>query len=282
MHSFMHIKIVMLCSILLFCGCQKDSPALQGHSGVSLSPRQLWYGSNPAQNFYLSVPNAVQDAPIIILVHGGGWVRGAAPAFLGSDMYRFFLEHGYAIVDMNYRLADTYPYPAQLDDIDSLLQYLSIHAGEYAMNAKRICLFGQSAGAHLSMLYAYSRNTQQQIKMVMEAYGPADLCDSTVQTDHLRIDLTTFLQNQTYSAQPQLWYEASPINYIKHAVPTIIFQGTADTTVYPIQAERLKDSLAAYTIPYQINWWPGFNHAWYDALWDNSKWNTLQFIMSYL
>jgi acetyl esterase/lipase len=277
-----YIFISLFAGLLGITACNKKPVISQAAAGSYTLLSNIAYGSNSAQNFSLYMPGGASRCPLILLVHGGGWVRGQAPAFYHSDLYNFFISHGYAIADMNYRLADVYPYPAPLDDIDSLLQYLSRNADRYAIDARRVCLFGQSAGAHLSLLYAYARNTKQQIKVVIDAFGPADLCDSTVQADHLRVDLGTFLQNQSYSANPALWFAASPINYMKHALPTIIYQGTADTTVYPIQSERLNDSLEAHGIPHQINRWNGCDHGWYDAMWDISRSNTLLFLQAYL
>jgi len=271
--------VLPLLSLLLLCSaCTKDKVA------VLDVVKHIPYGSNDAQqfDFYPPEKSVTGKSPVILLVHGGGWVWGASPAFYGSSLYDSFRVNGYAIVDMNYRLANVYPYPAQLDDMDSLLSFIQIHAAEYRIDPQRVCMMGQSAGAHLSLLYAYARNTHRNVKVVIDVFGPVDLTDSTVQTHHLRFDLTTLLQHQTYASDPQLWHEASPAFYINNALPTIIFHGTADTTVYIVQSERLNDSLAVHQLPHLYYRWQGIDHNWYEAGWQEHFAQVRSFLQSYL
>ncbi|MGN6478032.1 MAG: alpha/beta fold hydrolase [Flavipsychrobacter sp.] len=265
--------LVLLCS-----ACTKDKVATPD------TAKHIPYGSNSAQqfDFYPPEKSVVDKCPVILLIHGGGWVWGGAPACPASSLYDSFRTNGYAIVDMNYRLATDNAYPAQLDDIDSLLSFLQAHAADYRIDPQRICLMGQSAGAHLSMLYAYARNTRKNVKMVIDVFGPFDLTDSTVQTHHLRFDLTTLLQHHTYASDPQLWHDASPAFYMKNALPTIIFHGTADTTVYTEQSDRLNDSLAAHQLPHRYYKWQGIDHNWYEAGWQEHFAQVHSCLQSYL
>jgi acetyl esterase/lipase len=208
-------------------------------------------------------------------------VRGQAPTFGGSDIYDFFTSNGYAIADVNYRLANEYTYPAQLYDIESVLAFMDKKASAWHIDPNRICICGQSSGAHLALLYGYAWNSKGKIKVVIDGYGPTDLPDSSVLKDHLVFDLTTFM-GVSCQANPQLWKQASPIFYMASALPTIIYQGTADTTVYPVQSDMLVDSLEANGIPHQYYRWQNCNHGWWESYWEQSQPDVLMFLSAYL
>ncbi len=263
--------------------CKKNNTSAPAAKGNYTIDSLVAYGTDPAQtaNVFLPTKQVWVRSPVILFVHGGGWVRGQAPAFGSSDMYNVFTENGYAIVDINYRLANVFPYPAQLYDIDSVLNFMDKKAAAWHIDPNRICISGQSSGAHLSLLYAYAWNTKGKIKVVIDDFGPTDLIDSSVLTDHLVFDLTTFL-GMPYQANPQLWKEASPIFHMAGAVPTIIYQGTVDTTVHPIQSDMLNDSLEANGIPHQYYRIIGLGHGQDDYYWDPTLQNVLQFLGTYL
>lgn len=280
----MRLNYLFLIAILLFViSCKKSTAPVSVIKGNYTLDTLVPYGTDPAQtaNIYLPAKQVFSQSPVILLVHGGGWVRGQAPAFGGSDMYDFFTENGYAIVDMNYRLANAFTYPAQLNDISLLLNFMEKQASAWHIDASRICIFGQSSGAHLSLLYAYGWNSKGKIKAVIDAFGPTDLPDSSVLTDHLVTDLTTFM-GVSYQANPQLWKEASPIFHMGGAVPTIIFQGTLDSTVHPIQSDMLNDSLEANGIPHQYYRLLGCGHGWSEYYWNQNQGGVLLFLGTYL
>src|SRR5262245_10913431 len=89
-------------------------------------------------------------APAIILVHGGGWVRGDPSQAAGNALH--FARHGIATVSISYRLAPAHRFPAALDDVRHGLRHVRAHAGELGIDPDRIALMGLSAGAHLALL----------------------------------------------------------------------------------------------------------------------------------
>jgi len=69
---------------------------------------------------------------------------------------------------------------------------------------------------------------------------------------------------------------------MKNALPTIIFHGTADTTVFMEQSDKLNDSLAAHQLPHQYYKWQGIDHNWYEAGWQEHFAQVHSFLQSYL
>ena len=59
--------------------------------------------------------DSLSKLPVIISIHGGAWVYG------DKDVYQFYgmslAQHGFAVVNLSYRLAPEYKYPADIEDI---------------------------------------------------------------------------------------------------------------------------------------------------------------------
>ena len=89
--------------------------------------------------------------PVIISVHGGGWVYG------DKELYQYYCmslaQHGFAVVNFTYRLAPRSKVPAQLEDTDLAVRWCLEHAEEYGLDTDNVFAVGDSAGAHLLGLY---------------------------------------------------------------------------------------------------------------------------------
>jgi acetyl esterase/lipase len=103
---------------------------------------------------YLSydVYSPLQDTqhPIVVWVHGGGFVSGDKQHPLLAVMKPdFFLSRGFVFASVNYRLAPQYRFPAQGHDMAAALAHLYDHAEDFGGNPGQIFLIGDSAGAQL-------------------------------------------------------------------------------------------------------------------------------------
>ena len=85
--------------------------------------------------------------PVIVSIHGGGWVYG------DKELYQFYCmslaQRGFAVVNFTYRLAPGHKFPAQLEDTNMVMEWVFAHAGEYGLDTRNIFMVGDSAGAHL-------------------------------------------------------------------------------------------------------------------------------------
>ncbi len=112
----------------------------------------LSYGSDPAQRLDILVPPGRPPYPIVINVHGGGWLMGNKASY--SRICHCFAAKGYLTANCNYRLTPRHRHPAQLQDIAAAVRWVYEHAPEYGGDPARIYLMGDSAGAHLVACYA--------------------------------------------------------------------------------------------------------------------------------
>lgn len=90
--------------------------------------------------------------PVIINVHGGGWIYGTKETYqyYGMDL----AQRGFTVVNPSYRLAPESYFPAQLEDVNACVSWVLDHGHEYGMDTEQIFMVGDSAGAHLLTLYS--------------------------------------------------------------------------------------------------------------------------------
>lgn len=113
------------------------------------------YGEDPVwQSLDVYRPKSAegQKLPVIVSVHGGGWVYG------DKERYQFYCmnlaQRGFAVVNFSYRLAPENKYPASLEDTNSVFTWLLANAGQYGFDTEHVFAVGDSAGAHNLGLYS--------------------------------------------------------------------------------------------------------------------------------
>ncbi len=89
--------------------------------------------------------------PVIISVHGGGYVYG------NKEVYQFYCaslaQKGFVVINFNYRLAPKYKFPAPLEDLTAVLNWILERQKEYPVDMDKVFLVGDSAGAQIASQY---------------------------------------------------------------------------------------------------------------------------------
>ena len=91
-------------------------------------------------------------APTLVWMHGGNWVGGSKEASLLSLLP--FLQMGWTVVNVDYRLVTVAPAPAAVEDCRCALRWVYDHAKDYNVDANRIVVAGNSAGGQLALMSA--------------------------------------------------------------------------------------------------------------------------------
>jgi len=120
------------------------------YAGVKVS-RDVKYGSDPRNVVDIFVPEgAGTGRPVLMFVHGGGMIRGNKQP-PGSPFYDnvmlFAARHGMVGVNVEYRLAPQFPWPAGNQDLAAAVALVAAKAPELGADPNRIYLMGHSAGA---------------------------------------------------------------------------------------------------------------------------------------
>ncbi|MEO5947743.1 MAG: alpha/beta hydrolase, partial [Chitinophagaceae bacterium] len=139
--------------------------------------KDIPYGVNSSQKFDLGLPanRTTAVTQLVVVVHGGGWATGDKNEL--SWLLNGLKQRGYAVANINYRLILNQPdnYKMQLDDVDSAVQFTLRLASTYTFNGQKLYITGHSAGGHLALSYAYTRNTSGKVKAVSSLAGPTNL-----------------------------------------------------------------------------------------------------------
>ncbi len=108
------------------------------------------------------VPPAVKQSrrPLVIYIHGGGWVGGhtrqAGALANFPEVLASLAAEGFVVASLEYRLSGEAPFPAQLQDVRAAIRFLKANAAKYGIDPARVGLWGGSAGGHLAALGALS------------------------------------------------------------------------------------------------------------------------------
>jgi acetyl esterase len=98
-------------------------------------------------------PTANKNAPIVLLIHGGGWVSGSIEE--AEPVARHLAaDSGAVVVSTSYRLAPEHPFPAGLNDCEATLRWVRAEASNYGGDPARLAIGGASAGANLAAVMA--------------------------------------------------------------------------------------------------------------------------------
>ncbi len=102
-----------------------------------------------------------KDLPVVLYVHGGGFVGGdkrATPNFY-ANVGRYLASKGFLALTMNYRLGGTDPWPAGRDDVGAVVEWIAKNAATLGGDANRLGLVGQSSGCCHVASYLFEEAT---------------------------------------------------------------------------------------------------------------------------
>jgi acetyl esterase/lipase len=132
--------------------------------------RKAVAGSNSAPDVRVYVINARPGGsrPVILHLHGGGFVMGSAGGDLAS-LQTEALALDCIIVTVDYRLAPEAPFPAPLEDAYAALSWTYRNCASLGADPKRIAVQGESAGGGLAAMLALAARNRGEIPLVHQS-----------------------------------------------------------------------------------------------------------------
>lgn len=210
----------------------------QPTKGKEFKQVNLRYGDDPKQTLDLYAPTTDinKEYPVIIYVHGGGWMRGDKSNVTVKPA--FFTNKGYLFVSVNYRFAPKVSYDEMANDIASAVKWIYQHAEQYHIDKQKLNLMGHSAGGHLVMLVGTDPNylervglSPDKIKSIVNLDGPIDLVDYIPKNKNYK---------QVFGSNRRIWAEASPITYAdqQHLPPMLLVGPRSNSIVTFVKKAR--------------------------------------------
>jgi acetyl esterase len=129
--------------------------------GVVVS-KNLAYGEDPKQILDVYQPQGAREAPVVIFIHGGAYVRGDKDLY--GEMYgniaTWFARQGVLGINATYRLAPGAKWPSAADDVRAMVKWAKENAARFGGDPNRVYLVGHSAGATHVASYIFDRGLQ--------------------------------------------------------------------------------------------------------------------------
>jgi acetyl esterase/lipase len=206
----------------------------------------------------------------VLLVHGGAWRTGDRSQLHG---YGILLGRiGYLCVATEYRLSGSAKWPAQIHDVKAALRWMRASAGDLGIDPNKICISGNSAGGHLSLIAAGTPNVREfegdggnagvatNVAAAVAFYAPAVMSAPDAPLSPSVIGVMG--EGATIDALRA----ATPMTHVSRDFPpTLLFHGNKDTTVPHASSLRMYEALDAAGAPVELHMYNGARHA-FDAV----------------
>lgn len=172
--------------------------------------RDLAYGASADQRFDVHLPADARNAPVILMVHGGGWRRGdKSHGRVLDNKIAHWLPTGVILVSTNYRMLPEAEVPVQRDDVAAALAKVRELAPSWGGDPSRIVLMGHSAGAHLVALVASAAPPG--------VLGTVLLDSGALDVERLMKERHAKLFDQAFGSDPAFWRATSPLHRLSGA-----------------------------------------------------------------
>lgn len=174
-----------------------------------------------------------EKRPGVIVIHGGGWTGGTKEAMVALWVLPY-LEKGFVVANVEYRLAKAAKAPAAVEDVLVAARWFISNAAKYGVDRKRIIVTGGSAGGHLSLMVGMTpgkANLGKPVKVaaVVNFYGITDVGDQ-LSGENMRKYAVTWLPEQ--EGRYDLARRVSPMTYVRRGLPPVLtIHGDQDQTV---------------------------------------------------
>ena len=243
--------------------------------------RNLEYvpGGHERQKLDIYVPKHPREPkllPLIIWIHGGAWRAGSKDRCRATR----FLEQGFVVASINYRLSQHAIFPAQIIDCKAAIRYLRANAKTYRIDPDRIGVWGSSAGGHLVALLGTTGDVKKfdkgpnlkyssRIQAVCDFFGPTNFAKigsfpSTM--DHNAPDSPeSKLLGAPVQEAKEAVRNADPITYVtKDDPPFLIVHGDKDPLVPINQSVILDEALKKANVKTTFHTVKGGGHGFKD------------------
>ena len=271
-------QIVLVTILLILLGGSMPHAAATAceDMGSYLLCRDLTYGPAPSPDNLvdLYLPSSTGPFPAVVVIHGGGWIDGDKTEWAAEAIK--LTAAGFVAVAPNYRLAPENTYPAALNDLQLLVEWIRANAAAYKIDPMNIGALGGSTGAHLAALLAMkgkgSVTDGDRIGAAASWSGKMNLITAPR-------NVPRFL-GCSYNACPETWKDASPYYNVDPSDPALYLANSTDERVPLEQAEKMAAKLDQKGVPNQLRIIPGSKHSrsYEKQVWDE----TVAFLHAYL
>jgi acetyl esterase/lipase len=207
-------------------------------------------------------PAGTEKRMATIHMHGGGFTGGSKETL--SERVLPYATAGYVAIPVQYRLAGEAKWPAQIEDVKAAIRWTRANAKSLGIDPGRIAVVGHSAGGYLALFAAGTGNRPEfeGRNGTPGAGTQVAACCAYYPATEVRPQANGTANNLMPAGSDEAAHRAaSPLTYITKAfAPTVIFHGTADTTIPLESSERLFKQLRDAQVPVELHAIAGVPH----------------------
>lgn len=216
--------------------------------------------------FDLFLPDRADGVPLVIFIHGGGWISGEKESY--HEEAAWLAPQGVACACIEYRLAPLFPFPAAVADVQDFVTFARQNAESWGASPSRIISIGNSAGGHLALMAGYCRSHLATGEPFQGVDGVVNICgisDLRIPEDsHFGI-ANSFLEqfmDGPHAGNEVRWEAASPMVHASPESPrTLSIHGDQDDVVPVDLSRNLHLALKDMGVDSQYVELPGEGHA---------------------
>lgn len=249
-------------------GFAQTNPVMDAFPQGTILHGNVSYNNDTVPKHLLDIylpANAKRKLPLVIFIHGGGWLSNDKYADMGymKKTVAEIVSSGFALASIDYRFSTQAVFPAQIQDCNRAVSFLYDNADKYGFDKNRFAVMGFSAGGHLASMVGLSKNNEIPafympgtsksfiFKAVVDFYGPAELIlfpgsDDEKSPEGLLIGAAPL-------SRPDLAKAASPVTYVdKNDPPFLIIHGEKDQLVSTKHSRLLSAWLTVEGVPNEL------------------------------
>lgn len=275
------IGLIALTAVISFGQVPADTWTAQSQAMYNIRANVVygtWSGYEAKLDVYQR-RGVTTPQPTLIFIHGGGWVLGTKESAVMSFLP--WLEMGWNVVNVEYRLSHVALAPAAVEDCLCALKFVVAHAKDYNVDTSRIVTSGESAGGHLALTTGMIPESEgldrecpgtnfqgrgaglPKVAAIVNWYGIADINDMLSGPNERAYAVEWFADLPN---RDELARKLSPLTYVRKGLPPIIsIQGDADPIVPYSNSTRLRDALTTAGVPNELVTIPGGGHGNFKA-----------------
>lgn len=183
--------------------------------------RDVRYGSGPLETVDVYARADAHDAPVILMVHGGGWRRGDKRARrVVQNKVAHWVPRGFVFVSVGYPLLPGTPPLQQAREIGKALAAAQRAAPGWGGDPRRFVLMGHSAGAHLVSLVSAEPSLATE-QGALPWLGTVALDSAAFDVAAVMRARHPRLYDEAFGNDPVIWAAASPT--LQVAAPIVPF-----------------------------------------------------------
>ena len=226
---------------------------------------------NLALDVYAPALKPKNPVGAVLMVHGGGWRSGHRSH--NNTLARRLAAKGFVAIPVSYSLSTHALYPQAVYDLKTAVRWMRANADKFDIDTSKIAILGFSAGGQLAALIGTTSGNKildkpdefngvsSHVQAVIDIDGTLAFIhpESGEGDDSKSISAATYWFGYSKKEKPELWQQASPLNYAGKNTPPFLFINSSVSRMHAGRDDMIKE-MDAFNIYSEVHSFPQAPH----------------------